>query len=89
NVFSPNGQGDPENEFFRPVGIINGTRNYRMLIWDRWGNLLFTSNDLSTPWAGRNQSNDLLPQGVYIYIIEFIGPRGEPYKYAGDVTLLR
>jgi len=89
NVFSPNGQGNPENEFFKPVGILPGVRNYRMLIWDRWGNLLFTSNDLNTPWNGTNQSNEPLPQGVYIYVIEFIGPRGESYKHAGDVTILR
>ncbi|MEL6942393.1 MAG: PKD domain-containing protein, partial [Bacteroidota bacterium] len=89
NAFSPNGQGDPENEFFRPVGILPGVRQYRMMIWDRWGNLLFTSNDISTPWNGADQSNEPLPQGVYVYIVEFIGPRGESYKYAGDVTLLR
>ncbi|MEM9847135.1 MAG: PKD domain-containing protein [Bacteroidota bacterium] len=87
NVFAP--AGSAENSEFRGLGILPNIRDYQMLIWDRWGNLIFETNDPEVAWRGNVQSNEAAPQGVYVYVIEFTGARGQPYQYTGSVTLIR
>src|SRR4030095_9088605 len=48
NVFTPNHDG--VNEVFAGVGI--GVKESTMYIYDRWGEIIFQSNSLETPWDG-------------------------------------
>ncbi len=65
NVFSPNGDG--KNDFFLPftVGVYT---TFRMDIYNRWGMLIWTSNDPAFMWPGTNRNGDLEPDGTYYYI---------------------
>lgn len=82
NSFTPNG--DDKNEIFKPSISFSGFEFYSMVIFNRWGEHLFTSNDYNTGWNGQDISN-----GVYIYVIEFIGSDGQSYEYRGTISLLR
>jgi gliding motility-associated-like protein len=90
NAFSPNEDGNNDN--FLPVfqdGIT--VTEYKMVIFDRWGNKVFTSTDLSEPWDGRLNSTQT-PSGVYVYVIEvsFIDDRTSGTEIiSGDVAVIR
>jgi len=86
NAFTPNGDGI--NDYFFGQGI--GITSFKMLIFDRWGNMIFTSYDLTTPWDGRaNGGNDVAQQDVYSYVIDLQDVFSKHHNYVGHVTLVR
>ena len=88
NAFTPNF--DTTNDIFKGKGTLPGISNFRMQIWNRWGALLFESSDPNDGWNGTKFNNGkLLQAGVYVYYVDFIGPRGKSFHYEGFVTLVR
>ena len=88
NAFTPNQ--DTNNDFFMGAGYTRGISNYRMEIWDRWGAKIFVSDDVHTGWNGRvNNTGRFAQNGIYVCLVTFTGPRGEPFDYKGYATLLR
>jgi gliding motility-associated-like protein len=84
NVFTPNG--DSTNDRFFAVGT--SIREFNMYIYNRWGELLFQSNDIKQGWNG--EANGIpCPDGVYIYLIHAIGTNEQSFNLHGTVTLLR
>jgi hypothetical protein len=60
-----------------------------MAIWNRWGEMVFETNNPNVGWNGRYMNSaGMSPQGVYVYVVTFTGPRGEPFEFKGFVTLL-
>ncbi|MBR9920198.1 MAG: PKD domain-containing protein [Bacteroidetes bacterium] len=87
-AFSPNY--DDTNDFFGPAGVYLGITNYRMEIWNRWGEKVFQTNDINEHWDGRKAgSNRIAPSGVYTCIVQFTGPRGEAFEYKQYLTLMK
>lgn len=84
NVFSPNGDGvnDVFNVIAKNITFIS------MSIYNRWGEQVFVSNELSIGWNGK-QKGENVDSGVYFYLIEFKNRAGEKEIRKGDVTLLR
>ena len=61
-----------------------------MMIFDRWGNLIFFSDDINKAWDGKiNRGTEIALQDVYVYSIRVIDFKKEEYLYKGIVTLLR
>jgi gliding motility-associated-like protein len=88
NAFTPNGDG--LNDTFGPVG--EGITDYSMQIFNRWGNLIFESNDMNVQWDG-NYHNEIAPTGTYVYKLSAKGPstNGKSKKLiyeSGSVTLV-
>lgn len=69
NAFTPNGDG--LNDTFGGVG--EGITDYTMQIFDRWGNLLFESNNINNQWDG-TYKNEVVPAGVYVFKLSAKGP---------------
>ena len=62
---------------------------FKMYIFDRWGKIMFESEDINVGWPGRSSSsNEPLIQDVYVYKIIAKDIFGETHKYIGRVTLL-
>jgi gliding motility-associated-like protein len=83
NAFTPNGDGI--NETFAPKG--DGIETFKMLIYNRWGELLFETQDLQKGWDGTFKGV-LSQQDVYIYKVS---ARGQAYglvEQEGTVTLI-
>jgi hypothetical protein len=59
-----------------------------MIIFNRWGELLFESNDINKGWDGKFQGV-LCPSGVYTYFIDAAGSDNRAYQFNGTVTLIR
>jgi gliding motility-associated-like protein len=90
NIFSPNDDG--RNDFFE-IGTFGQIDNYHLIIYDRWGSLVFESRNPSDAWDG-TIGNKSAPEGVYIYILEYefvdlLGNPSNAVRKSGDITLLR
>jgi len=83
NVFTPNG--DNSNEEFYPI-ISKLTDNYNMMIFNRWGNLIFETHQQTGRWNGTYQGAKV-PIGVYFYVISY-SSRGKDTYYNGTVTVI-
>jgi len=88
NAFTPNN--DDLNDEFKAAGVFDGINNYSMTIWNRWGEQVFETGDPYDGWNGRkNGVGAVSPNGVYVYVANFTGPRGEPYNLKGFATLIK
>ncbi|MGK0277395.1 MAG: gliding motility-associated-like protein [Litorivivens sp.] len=86
NSFTPNGDGI--NDIFLPIAL--GVSTFRMEIYDRWGEIIFVSEDRKTPWVGDVHNGDhFAKDGVYIYYVVIEDQVGFPYEFTGHVTLFR
>lgn len=90
NAFTP-GNNDGLNDVFQiyspPTGIDFNT--FSLLIYDRWGELVYKTNDITMPWTGaKNNAGLVLPQGVYVWKINFQDLKKKHYERMGHVSLL-
>lgn len=88
NAFTPNGDG--LNDYFLPRELLaRGLTTFQMDIYNRWGELLFsTDNTTGRGWDGRYNGQEQ-PQGVFIYVIRATFKDGQQFDRKGNVTLLR
>ncbi|TVQ09186.1 MAG: PKD domain-containing protein [Bacteroidetes bacterium] len=95
NAFTPNPtgtgggtykQGDPANDVFHPRH--NGIAEYRLEIFNRWGEKIFESTDIHIGWDGYVRGK-LSAMGVYIYQVTARCENGTEIEDSGDVTLVR
>jgi gliding motility-associated-like protein len=86
NAFSPNG--DNINDEFYVKG--DHIKDFRMAIYDRWGNMIFFSDDVTRKWDGRaNLGSEIAQQDVYVYKIDITDVNNKQHKYIGTVTLVK
>lgn len=91
NVFTPNG--DNQNDFFTPILPYRYIKSIDINIFNRWGQVMFHTNDPMINWDGRDQTtHGLCPDGVYYYIcvVNEIRVTGvQPITLKGFVQLIR
>ncbi len=69
NVFTPNGDG--LNDYYHPIGEYRFVEKVDMTILNRWGQVMFETNDPDIMWDGRNRmTGQIVVPGVYFYICE-------------------
>lgn len=85
-AFTPNNNG--LNDTFRPTGISIG--KFHMEIYDRWGGLMFLTDDIIQGWNGIYKGQ-YCPVGIYVYDVTFesLSDPGSSKKAKGTFTLLR
>lgn len=94
NAFSPNlsgatGGNDPsngKNDVFLP--ITRGVVEFEMMVFNRWGELMFRSTDPNIGWDGY-YNGKLCQQDVYMYKLSALYENGERIVRVGDVNLIR
>ncbi len=86
NAFTPNGDG--LNDVFRP-GFGENVIKYQMLVYNRWGQKVFETNDVRQGWNGRI-SGKLQSNGVFAWIIRFqTMDSSQAQELKGTVLLIR
>ncbi len=83
NVFSPNNDG--HNDKFAPAGVQYASE-YRLTIFNRWGEIMYRSDDPFEQWDGTFMNNPC-PVGVYIYTLELRDLYGRYHSFEGSFLL--
>lgn len=81
-AFSPNDDGI--NDEFFPIGIDLQNIKFQLLIYDRWGKMIFESMTPEYKWNGKNCES-----GIYVWILRFQDDKGNIYTDKGKVTLIK
>lgn len=83
--FTPNGDG--KNDDLKPL-VTGIFRLEQFVIYDRWGNVVFKSNDLSKGWNGHIKGLEA-PIGVYVWLLNGTDFKGNAIQQKGSFTLIR
>ncbi|MFW6289636.1 MAG: gliding motility-associated C-terminal domain-containing protein, partial [Mariniphaga sp.] len=67
-------------------GIIN--EGYKLLIFNRWGEVVFTSLTPEKGWNGKMKNGSNAPSGTYFWVLEYLDVLGEEHTQNGSLTLL-
>ena len=83
NAFTPNGDGF--NDTFKIFTAF--VKSYQYQIFDRWGNVIFSSQSLNDEWDGR--INGQAPQaGTYVYMLSYTSQGGIDFKKEGVISIV-
>ena len=83
NAFTPND--DSKNTIFLPVFTNpDEIENYSMEIYNRWGGLVFRTEEITFGWDGANAV-----EGVYAVVVHYTTRGAKPKTVKGSVTLIR
>ncbi|GAB4427041.1 MAG: hypothetical protein OHK0039_45220 [Bacteroidia bacterium] len=85
NAFSPNTDGFNDSFDIRADQI----ETYQIDIFGRWGQRVFSSASVSDSWRGFLPNGKAAPTGVYMYVVRYTLPGGQPRVQSGSVTLFR
>lgn len=95
NAFTPQNTGptdgvyDPnsfDNDIFHPLS--KGVVDYKLQVFNRWGELLFETEDVNKGWDGYYRGR-LSKQDVYVWKAYARFVTGDEKRMTGDLTLLR
>ncbi|MFM7015903.1 MAG: PKD domain-containing protein [Bacteroidota bacterium] len=84
NAFSPNNDG--QNEILYVRG--NAIKTMLLRVYDRWGELVFESNNKNNGWNGTYKNNPVDP-GVFVYYLEVVCYDNQEYFKKGNITVIR
>lgn len=85
NAFHPGGF---LNEIFFPSNGFVDTKTYSLDIFNRWGEVVFHTNNPREGWDGSSHGQRS-PEAVYIYLLKAARADGTPIERVGSVTLIR
>jgi gliding motility-associated-like protein len=83
NVIMPLGT----NNQLKPVIVFVGSEGYEFIIYDRWGQQIFLTNNPDDAWNGTYNGN-LVPQGVYVYLLRFRNALNQARQIKGNVAVI-
>jgi gliding motility-associated-like protein len=84
-AFTPNEDGN--NDHFVPVGTA--IKTYDLILFNRWGEIIFSSLNPKITWDGKNSDGEAALQGNYFYRLSVIDTDGLRHLYSGAVLLMR
>jgi gliding motility-associated-like protein len=86
NAFTPNS--DTRNDGFRGYGEGIDWDTYQMSIFNRWGELIYYTENINAPWDGTFKGAPV-EVAVYVWKIKFNDINGQSHDLYGHVTLVR
>jgi gliding motility-associated-like protein len=86
NVFTPNHDG--ANDMLELYGDKNNLSFLSFVVFNRWGEKVFESNDHHFSWDGTYKGEEV-PAGIYTYIMKAVRNNSSKDEFLGSVTLLR
>ncbi|MBK8846196.1 MAG: choice-of-anchor L domain-containing protein [Bacteroidetes bacterium] len=87
NTFTPNGDG--RNEEFFTSNYVAVVQSFSMIIYNRWGGIVYECDSFNKPWDGNDWAGNPAPQGTYVYKINVTTKGGKAHEFAGKINLLR
>jgi gliding motility-associated-like protein len=87
NAFTPDGDGINDGFYGKGYGI----KKYELWIFDRWGNMIFTTNDINEAWDGSVQGSngEIVQIDVYVWKVALTDVFDKKHKYIGHVSVIK
>ena len=85
SAFTPNGDGQ-NDELFIGTQLLS-SMNFQ--VYNRWGTLVFESQDPAFRWDGRTGDGQMVQEGVYAFQIEAFDLNGRRQLRRGTITILK
>ena len=85
-AFSPDGDGI--NDVFYVKGSGIDLDNFKLKIYDRWGEIIFESEDIYEGWDGRAKNHKKVQNGVYKWHVIYLDGYGIEHEESGNVTII-
>ena len=86
NAFTPNADG--RNDYFGPLGNVFEVRNYRLLVYDRWGELVFNSSNPLEKWDGNFKGVITAGTNSYTWYVAYTF-KGQRRTKKGTITIIK
>lgn len=86
NVITPNN--DNQNDFYNPL-VSLGIKKIEFVILNRWGQVIYSTNETNFSWDGKNLDGDLVSEGVYFWNADYIDINNKLNQLSGTVTVLK
>lgn len=83
-AFHPEGY----NKTIRPLLLMALPEGYKFTVFDRWHELVYSTNNLTDTWDGTIKGG-LAPMDSYLYYVEYTGRNGKKYTQTGTFALMR
>jgi len=84
-AFTPNDDG--QNDFFGPLGFLSTVKDYTLSVFNRFGQVVFKSNDPFKKWDGKLQ-NKKVPGGTYVWLATYSNKGKANILQKGAVTVI-
>lgn len=85
NIFTPNAESNNRFQCFTSFDV----ESFSLVIYNRWGLELWSTDDINQPWDGRRADGTPCPQGAYVYRYWMTSPDGTFKSGIGTITILR
>ncbi|MEO1712397.1 MAG: gliding motility-associated C-terminal domain-containing protein, partial [Bacteroidota bacterium] len=86
NVITPDGDGFNETLVIQCLELYE---DHLLEIYDRWGQLVFTTTQYDNTWNGLDMASTELPEGAYFFVFQYRKNDGSLAQVKGHITLLR
>jgi len=86
---------DDLNDVFYVIGNGITAKNFKMYIYDRWGEIIFETDkyDPNDPpkygWDGKANNNKEVPIGTYTWLVKYVDPSNVEHIKSGAVSVIR
>ncbi len=75
------------NDTWRPVISFADFTAYKMIVYSRWGDVVYETDDINAPWDG-TMNGKVVQEGAYAYYIYLEDGKGKAYENRGYVVTL-
>lgn len=86
-AFSPDNDGS--NDFFKVFAYGFDVNSFHMSIFNRWGEEIFVTNDITIGWDGTAYNNKVVQTGIYTWYVTFKNENGIMKEFSGMVNLIK
>ncbi|MFH2141769.1 MAG: PKD domain-containing protein [Bacteroidota bacterium] len=86
-AFSPDYDGI--NDYFLVYGNGIDKRNFKMIVFDRWGEPVYENEDINEGWDGRIKGGEIGKNGTYTWLVIYKDLKGIEHEETGAVSIIR
>lgn len=87
NAFTPDNDGINDIFIFKASEINLDEFNFK--VYDRWGHIIFETNDIAKGWDGSVYGRKIGKPGLYVYVVVYNDFKGVEFTESGTITLIR
>lgn len=85
SAFTPNNDGRNDEYYASSLNLVS----LQLRIFNRWGQVVYETDDVSFSWDGRDLKGANVPEGVYVYHVQAVDVEGIKIEESGTITIIR